>query len=500
MARPASRIGRTLGRWVLITHRYLGVGVGLLMLVWCLSGFVMMYQGYPRLTETERLQGLQGLDLSGCCVAATEALGDGEAVEGFRIEMLEGRPVMRLSAWPPPERTIDLRSGAEVPAAGSETALAVARTYAAGHGLSASPGPPTLIDKDQWTLEGAGARGPVFRVPLGDRAGGVLYVAQATGEATQDTNRRERVLSWMGAVPHWLYPTALRQNGALWSEVVVWTSLIGCFLTATGVYVGVTRFRRRRDGRWSPYRGWSYWHHIVGLAFGVLTLTWVMSGLFTMNPWGFLDSPFGLAERGRLAGAAPRDQVVRFLAAAPSAVRGDIVQLKAAPLGGRLFVTAVSRDGRAVRLDADGRAAPLRSPEIDAAFAAMGESGARAELLTREDAYYYSGYQNPVELPVWRVRLDRPGAPVLYLDARTGQVINAVDPARRASRWLRTGLHDLDFAWMRRRPVWDAIVLLLLAGVTVGVATGTWIAFRRVGRDAARLSLWSRRFGRARRA
>jgi len=49
------------------------------------------------------------------------------------------------------------------------------------------------------------------------------------------TNRRERALGWLGAVPHWLYPTLLRQNGPLWSQVVVWLSTIGTFLTVTGV-------------------------------------------------------------------------------------------------------------------------------------------------------------------------------------------------------------------------------------------------------------------------
>ena len=45
------------GAWrgLIVLHRYLGVAVGLVMTVWCLSGFVMMYSGYPCLTEAERL-------------------------------------------------------------------------------------------------------------------------------------------------------------------------------------------------------------------------------------------------------------------------------------------------------------------------------------------------------------------------------------------------------------------------------------------------------------
>src|SRR6187431_378732 len=54
-------------RLLLIVHRYLAVAVGLLMALWCLSGFVMLYQDYPQLTRAEQLQGLEPLDLDGCC-------------------------------------------------------------------------------------------------------------------------------------------------------------------------------------------------------------------------------------------------------------------------------------------------------------------------------------------------------------------------------------------------------------------------------------------------
>ena len=37
-------------RVLLFVHRYLAVAVGLLMALWCLSGFVMLYQPYPELT------------------------------------------------------------------------------------------------------------------------------------------------------------------------------------------------------------------------------------------------------------------------------------------------------------------------------------------------------------------------------------------------------------------------------------------------------------------
>ena len=50
-------------RPILFVHRWLGVIVGLLMTIWCLSGFVMMYVDYPRLMPNEQIAGLAPLQL-----------------------------------------------------------------------------------------------------------------------------------------------------------------------------------------------------------------------------------------------------------------------------------------------------------------------------------------------------------------------------------------------------------------------------------------------------
>ena len=68
----------------------------------------------------------------------------------------------------------------------------------------------------------------------------------------------------------------------------------------------------------------------------------------------------------------------------------------------------------------------------------------------------------------------------------------ALDGEARASRWIRTGLHDLDFPVLRERPVWDIVVLLLLAGVTTGAVAGAWLGLKRLAWDLKALSWRSR--------
>ena len=482
-------------RVILLVHRYLGVAVGLLMTLWCLSGFVMMYSGYPHLAEAARLRGLAPLRWTGCCDTGRLHLDDSTRLTGFSVEMLAGRPVLHL-AFPGGARTVDLATGADVRGLTAPMVQATAAAYARGNGVTGGVHDLGLIASDQWTVEGASRRGPVHHLRFDDPARTEIYIADRTGKAVQATTRASRFWGWLGAVPHWLYPTVLRQNTALWDSVVVWTSLIGCFLTLTGLYVGVVRFRRYATGHWSPYRGWLYWHHLIGLVFGVITLTWVASGLMTMNPWGFLDTPVGYDQLERIAGGVPGDQLNGFIAAVPAMIGSDVVELKAAPLAGRLFVMATRSDGTSLRLDAAGRPAPLTALAVAAAV--LAKDGPRVEQMVRldhEDDYYYSGYDGPAALPVYRVRLADAQATTVYIDAASGQVVQAIDQTARASRWLRTGLHDWDFSGLRRRPVWDLVVLILLAGVTGVCALGAWLGLQRLQRDIA--DLLRRREGRS---
>ncbi len=75
-------------RWIFILHRWAGIVLCLPMLMWCLSGMVMMYVSYPLLPQAERMAGLTPLDWRGCChlpSAMPAHLG---------IGMLHGRPVL----------------------------------------------------------------------------------------------------------------------------------------------------------------------------------------------------------------------------------------------------------------------------------------------------------------------------------------------------------------------------------------------------------------------
>jgi len=253
-------------RWLVIVHRYLGVALGGLMLLWCLSGMVMLFVAYPSVSQDERLARLPRIDWAHCCVIDGAAAPQAE-VRSARIEQLGAAPVLRLRLAGEPQRLIDLSNGHVLAGAGRADALAVAEAW--GQPIAVVP-----LIRDQWTVGGEFNRDrPFWRIRLGDRQGTDIYVSRASGEVIQRTTRTSRLLNGLGAVPHWLYPTLLRQHPALWTQVVVWTSLAGVFLTVAGLYLGLVAWRPFGDARLSPFRGLMTWHHLASLAAGVLTLT-----------------------------------------------------------------------------------------------------------------------------------------------------------------------------------------------------------------------------------
>ena len=101
-------------------------------------------------------------------------------------------------------------------------------------------------DYDQWSVpNGFDRHRPLFRVALGDAAGTEIYVSSRTGEVVLDTTRSERGWNWVGSVLHWIYPTVLRSNWALWDQVVSTLSLVALIAAVLGAVLGVIRIRIR---------------------------------------------------------------------------------------------------------------------------------------------------------------------------------------------------------------------------------------------------------------
>ena len=281
-------------RWLIGTHRYLGIPLSVLFVLWFASGIVMLYTGdMPRLAPQERLARLAPLDLSRVRLtpaAAARRARIGRPPERADLLTVAGRPAYRFDGT-----TVFADTGARMPPAEPAAAREVAARFS--RTPTAAVHPMGLVERpDQWTLVAREAL-PAYRFRVDDAAGTELYVARRTAEVAMVTTRRTRLLAWLGAIPHWFYLPALRVDRPLWEAVIVWTSAFGCLIAITGLLLGFTRFRwrpsQRREPR-IPYAGPMWWHHLTGLVFGVATLTWVFSGLLSVQPFAWMTLP-GLA-------------------------------------------------------------------------------------------------------------------------------------------------------------------------------------------------------------
>jgi len=158
-------------------------------------------------------------------------------------------------------------------------------------------------------------------------------------------------------------------------------------------------------------------------------------------------------------------------------------------LNGAALMTADAA-GKGVRFDLDGGEAPLQESDVRQALAIQPIAG--FEVLEREDAYYYA-HHTPVSLPVYRAVLADAAKTRVYIDTQSGQIARIVDDGGRRNRWLSAALHDFDLPGLRKRPIWDLVVIPLLLGVTAVCVTGTWLGFQRAGRDANLLRVILRR-------
>ena len=464
---------------LIFVHRWMGVTLCPLFLLWFLSGMVMMYWTYPEVTAGDRLSRAQILDASGVRLSPQEAyalLETKEAPSEMRLEMFDGRPAYsfdftgekfivyaddgQMQTDFPPEMCLRIASG------WSGQAAATAKIE-------------KITEADQWTVSGEFSElRPLLKYawPNGEE----VYVSTVTGEVVQHTTRASRVGAYFGAIPHWLYFTPLRKHANEWARFVIWASGLGAVAALLGILVGVwmyspsKRFRYKGVPSNLPYAGQKRWHSILGLIFGWVACAWVFSGMLSMDP-------FPQLQHGQ---EGPRARIVAALQGEPMQLRDfdaklplealaqiepkfHVKELDFTTFAGEPVYLATSAPNQTRIVPVHGEPAD----EFDASkiiqvmkSAVEPRSLAEARLITEYDAYYQDRHkQRP--LPVIYVRVNDDENSSYYVDPKTARIVQSYNSHSRANRWLYHGLHSIDFPTLyKHRPLWDIVVLLLLLG------------------------------------
>ncbi len=490
-------------RWTYLTHRWLGIGGCLLMLLWFASGMVMLFIGYPKLTPWERLAALpalaDGAGLKGLAALPAEVQ---RAPESVVLTTLRGEPVYVVrvgkdaGAW-------SARSGLPMATVDIARAEAAAMRFAGAAVLGAT----RQVDEDRWThSRGLNPHRPLYRMEVGGVHPGSVYVSSRTGEVVLDAPVLQQRWNYVGAWLHWLYFLRMQPTDPVWTWTVTVLSALCTVVAISGVVVGIWRWRfrgRYRSGARTPYtEPWMRWHHLLGLLASAFVLAWISSGLMSMNPLGVFSSAHAAVDEARYRGGMP---ALQSRIAEPAALLSTLraagflpVELQWRRIDGVLFAVALDDRGdtRIVSEGDGGLQVALRLPEngVRGMATALVDAPLRAfHVLHSADSYFYPRAPEAMNgamvrrFPVAMAEFDDADATRVYLDLATGDPLLVLGRRERTGRWLFNLLHSWDLPPLLRAENTRLGSLLLLSGLgTALCATALVIGWRRLRRKLRR--------------
>ncbi len=489
-------------RALIVVHRWLGVALCLVFLLWFPSAIGIMYFDFPSVGAADVIARAVPIDASKVRLSPAEAyatLGATEDAEGAELSMFDGRPLYRFGSALG-ESMVYADTGEAQVEVSEAMVRRIAETWAKQPVGNARV--EQVTDVDQWTVQmRVEDLAPLWKFswPNGDQ----VYVTQTTGDVVQSTTTGSRLGAYVGAIPHWLYFTPLRKNGARWSRVVIWSSGLGTIAAILGVVIGAWMYSPSRQYRYRgspsslPYTGQKRWHTVLGLIFGVATVTWAFSGMLSMDPFPSRETGGGVLERGidaqtltdalrgrpsfaAFAARDPRDVLARLDA--------PVTHLELTSFAGEPIYLATLGPGKTRIVPLQGEPADAFDHQriADVVRSAVGTGTVETQVLTQYDRYYLDRRrQRP--LPVILARLSDPAESRFYIDPATARIVGSYDSSAWVNRWLYNGLHSLNFPWLYNyRPLWDIVVITFMLGGTALGVTSLILAWRVVGRTLAR--------------
>lgn len=475
-------------KWMLKIHRLLGAVLSVCLLVWFLSGFVMMYHSYPSWGREEAVALSQDLSLD---------LGQFDVPENLSALLgdLNTPCQIRLSYEPAYGTHYDVRKGGErqrydlhgdlLPNAQATPALFAA---VAAMWQDSVLRVDTIAELDQWTpFYRLREDLPFFRLTLG-KEGRQVYISGRDARLLTEHTRVERVWSWLGPIPHWVYFTQLRQDRDLWTWVIILLSGLGTLMLLGGIYVGVDVYLRTRKsmrGMHSPYTKPAYrWHHVLGTLCGVFMLLWCFSGLMSVVD---VSSSLNDEETERVREYfRPKSMLPLTMAAQAEVLKprlkellwtscGSIPVLRAAYVRHDASIKYEYWSSNGLELSPLGLSEQEVRAELEQAFPKG--TGYNLELLTAYDDYYLST-SGALGLPVYRVRPEDNRLPYIYLNPKSGDC-RVFSRSERIRMWLYNKPHSLRFVTLAEYPVLRQLIMWLLLGLgTIVSATGLLLGIR----------------------
>ena len=465
-------------------HRYLGLMLSVLFVVWFLSGFVMMFHSFPRPLKSEYLklnQPIGHFDSLPLGDSAT-ALSLETCLERLYLRRVDGDGQEQLLAYPSWQ-----------PISGFPEAecrqLALARCPEGVDSVQ------TLTHFDMWIpWERYAEYFPIYKYHMDDDVQTELYVSSVTGEIVQESTHVKRLAAWFGAIPHWVYIKHLRLNAGLWKNTVIVLSALGSLMCLAGIILGfhyLLRMRRRKSAGFNPYKKfWMKWHYGLGLFFGLVTFTYVFSGMMSLCSVPQFVAP-GNGRRPMVKSkdkemvclplesfSRPVDSIVAYFP--------DAIKVEWTIIGSEPFYRVTQDDGSVVMAQGDSsktvRKLFFEPSEVEKIFAKeIGRYPHQIVLQGEYDNYYRPNSKGDKVLPVYRIDVKNPQHTAIYVDPATASKVGEFTSNSRVHRWVYQFLHAFDTPWLLSHPTIRLFLeLFLMVGGTLLSVTALGLTWKRI--------------------
>ncbi|MPQ46189.1 hypothetical protein GCQ56_04120 [Marinifilum sp. N1E240] len=477
-------------------HNFTGTLLSLMFLIWFLSGFVLIYAGFPHAPQEkifDKLEVFSQRDLAAIQLPPSDFTGI------VTLEKMNGEPVYRCSKGRGSQKVYSALSLEEIPEISKQQAIRLTEKFSGSQ--------VQKVEKreqlDQW-MPWSYYRPllPFYLCYVDNEEASRLYVSAKSGSIVQETDRASRWAARLGAIPHWIYFKSLRLKTGLWLDVVAWISGIGVLVSITGLIAGILRLRRRREketlSELTPYKKfWYKWHHITGFVFGVFVFTFILSGLVSVS-----DIPQWMAPVHSESSARSMWRQELQLREFPQQMNLADILKSEQDIRKVLWKTVMNKPclwvygndfnvPHVYQLSANRFQLKATYTEVDLKKyldQISSKQQKQISLLQEYDAYYQHSKKRNHPLPVWKIDFKDEDHTSLYIHPSTGDILSAYNTNTRWRRWLYSGLHTFDFPFLAKHEWLRKFILIFLSlgGTFVsvsGVVLGAkWIKKKVIGK------------------
>lgn len=482
-------------------HKVVALVIALFFVMWFITGIVLLYHKYPKVTEEDNYGYMQRIPAETLpAVAQLPGLTDTTEIINLSVCRNLGATVWTIGrSSGRKENAMDKKSrnsqlfvltGDSLTVQHKITSSQIDSIACLWAGSAAIASVDTLRRRQQWILYDRYEKSlPILRYRFEDPEATEVFISQKNGEVVQKTTRSARIWAWLGAIPHKFYFPGIRTNTGRWKNVMLAGGLLCLAAALSGMYMGIyylLKNKRKHHKFSSPFkkRMWRL-HHVAGLIFGVFLMAWGISGALSTQripKWLIpYDGDYTVNASG-LWGKKPLllgDYKLDYRKILD--VYHDVKSITWHHFGKQPAYIVVDGD-REIFIDASrqDRVQPLKisKEEIEKAVRRYFGDEVSFDMTYMEDYdEYYLSARGLQPLPVWKIEIDNEDGSRLYISPGSGYV-KYLNENRMAKKWLFSAAHYLDIKFFVMHPALRYLSLwILAAGCVLVIVTGLAIAF-----------------------